>query len=109
MNLLLDVVCPQCLHFLRVQDGEVPTADMSLGHWHKILAVNLTGIFLFCREYLRQLRDHANSLRDSDRSLELERFNAAIVLIGGTASVFGWKGHSAYSAAKSGYGYGLVR
>src|SRR5262245_14870755 len=74
----------------------VPLADLSVKRWEDTLAVNLTSVFLCCREFCRGVRRHGVS-------------DPSAVLIGSTAAVFGEAGHSDYAAAKAGLTYGLAR
>ncbi len=100
-------------------------ADMSLDQWHNTIEVNLTGCFLFAREFMRLLRVH-------------QRISPCIILIGSTcmiiscaskllhplnlierinstllwmhpAGIFGELGHVDYSSSKSGLMYGFMR
>ncbi len=74
----------------------VPLGEMTYKRWNETLAVNLSSVFLCCRELLRGAARH-----------KLEA--PAIVLIGSTAAAFGEAGHSDYAAAKAGLTYGLAR
>jgi 3-oxoacyl-[acyl-carrier protein] reductase len=73
-------------------EAATPIARMSLDRWQDTLAVNLTGAFLCCREFLRHLERRA-----AGGSVE----HAAIVLVGSTAGIFGEEGHGDYAASKS--------
>lgn len=77
-------------------EENVSLADLPMKRWQDTLAVNLTSVFLCCREFCRGVRRH--SVPDP-----------AAVLIGSTAAVFGEAGHSDYAAAKAGLTYGLAR
>ncbi|MCB0215117.1 MAG: SDR family oxidoreductase [Chloroflexi bacterium] len=86
---------------LVVNAGIWPAADeplhrMSMARWQDTLAADLTSAFLCCRAFLRHLA-------------EVPRREAAIVLIGSTAALFGEAGHADYAAAKAGLAYGLTR
>ncbi|WP_379152410.1 glucose-1-dehydrogenase [Paenibacillus sp. sgz5001063] len=39
-------------------ENEVPSEDMTLDNWRRVLDVNLTGAFLGCRESIRYMLDH---------------------------------------------------
>lgn len=77
---------------------EIPMADLSLHQWQNTLAINLTGSFLLCREYLRALRT----------APEAAKRTANVVLIGSTAGKFGEAGHADYATSKSGLMYGFT-
>jgi NAD(P)-dependent dehydrogenase (short-subunit alcohol dehydrogenase family) len=64
-----------------------PTVDMTLDEWNRILAVNLTGVFLHSREAVRAM---------------LPRKSGAIVNIGSYACYFGFPQIAAYAASKGG-------
>jgi len=78
---------------------DVSILDMSLDQWHNTIEVNLTGCFLFAREFLRQLKDGCGGKKDA----------AGIVLVGSTSGIFGEAGHVDYSCSKSGLMYGFMR
>ena len=61
--------------------------EMSLEEWNRILAVNLTGVFLLSREAVRVM---------------IPRKSGAIVNIGSYACFFGFPAIAAYSASKGG-------
>jgi len=84
---------------------EVPISEMSLEQWKNTLDVNLTGVFLFTREYLRQLKSYATTLSKS----ELNELNANVVIVGSTAGEFGEANHADYSSSKSAIKYGFMR
>jgi NAD(P)-dependent dehydrogenase (short-subunit alcohol dehydrogenase family) len=78
--------------------NDAPIADMELDQWSNTLAVNLTGPFLLCRQYLRALRSAPDAVKDT----------ASIIFIGSTAGKFGEAGHGDYAATKSALMYGLT-
>jgi len=84
---------------------DVPVVDMKLSQWKRTLDVNLTGYFLFVREYLRQLRTHASTLSEDQKY----KFNANIILVCSTAALYGEADHADYSASKSAIMYGFMR
>ena len=69
--------------------------EMSLEQWHSTIESDLTSAFLCTRAFLRHL---AASPRDE----------AAIVLVGSTAALFGEADHADYAAAKAGLTQGLT-
>jgi len=69
---------------------------MTLEHWNNTINVNLTGSFLFAREFLRSLEKHA-------------RKTGNIILIASTAGIFGEANHCDYASSKSGMMYGFMR
>lgn len=73
----------------------VPVHEMTLAQWRLTLGVDLTGAFLTCRGFLRHLGD-------------VPRAEAAIVLVGSTAGLFGEADHADYAAAKAGLLHGLL-
>jgi len=83
----------------------VSIADMTLEQWKNTLDVNLTGIFLFTREYLKQLRMHTTAFSAEEKL----SFLATIVIVGSTAGKFGEEGRADYSASKSALMYGFTR
>lgn len=64
---------------------EIEVVDMTLDHWNKVLAVNLNGTMLCCREALRTMTD---------------RRSGSIVNISSIAGVIGNPKRSPYSASK---------
>ncbi len=64
---------------------EVPLWEMSLKQWKETIDVNLTGVFLCVREYLKQLKAFTGKLNDEEKNA----FNACVILIGSTAGKFG--------------------
>ena len=67
----------------------VPIGRLPLERWLDTVAVNLTGAFLCCRAFVRHLE-------------RVPRRDAAIVLVGSTAGIFGEPGHGDYAATKAG-------
>jgi len=84
---------------------DAPVADMKLSQWKKVMDINLTGYFLFVREYLRQLRTHMSTLSDQQKL----NYNASIILVCSTAALYGEADHADYSASKSAIMYGFMR
>lgn len=90
-----------------ISDPEnVEIAEMSLERWSKTIEVNLTGVFLFVREYLRQIKSHLKALSEAAFN-NFKEFS--IVIIGSTAGKFGEAFHSEYAATKSALMYGFTR
>lgn len=75
---------------------DVAVKDMSLAQWNHTIAVNLTGTFLYVREFLRQVE----SARASD--------NISVVMIGSTAGKFGEALHADYAVTKSAMMQGML-
>ncbi len=71
----------------------VPLHAMELAQWQRTIDVNLTGTFLTCRAFLRQVAQQGSG---------------SLVIVGSTAGVFGEEGHADYAAAKSGIQAGLL-
>jgi len=69
---------------------------MSLEQWSNTINVNLTGGFLFAREFLRSLE-------------QFKRETGNIVLIASTAGIFGEANHCDYAASKSALMYGFMK
>ena len=74
------------------QDDE-PVWELSLDRWRRTLAINLDGVFLCCRAFLRHVAKsgHGN-----------------IVMISSTAGLVGEAGHADYAAAKSALAGGFL-
>jgi NAD(P)-dependent dehydrogenase (short-subunit alcohol dehydrogenase family) len=68
--------------------AHAPIADMSLEDWNRVIAVNLTGVFLHSREAVRAIRAHKRG--------------GAIVNIGSYACFHGFPQIGAYAASKGG-------
>eukprot|EP00808_Paulinella_micropora_P013072 g73640.t1 len=97
------------IHVLVGNHGIWPPQDkriweMELSHWNRTLSVNLTGIFLFCREYCRQLKQALEQ-----KKVTRESFTGGVVLVGSTAGKFGEACHADYAASKSALMYGFNR
>ena len=70
-----------------------PVWELSLERWRRTMAINLDGVFLCCRAFLRHVADtgHGN-----------------IVMVSSTAGLVGEAGHADYAAAKSALAGGLL-
>jgi len=77
-------------------EEDVNLVDMDFTRWKRTLAVDLDGVFLCIRGFLRQLRKFPGEY-------------ANIIIVGSTAAIFGEAGHSDYAAAKAAITYGLTR
>ena len=77
---------------------------MSLERWQRTLSINLTGAFLFAREFTRQLKNH---IERTDKGYDGK--DIAIILVGSTAGKFGEAGQLDYATSKSGLMYGFMR
>jgi len=84
---------------------DVPVDQMSLKQWQKNVDVNLTGVFLFVREFFKQLKSYARQMSPQ----ELKQAHASIVIVGSTAGKFGEADHIDYATIKSGLMYGFTR
>lgn len=78
--------------------NDSPIVDMELAQWENTISVNLTGAFLLCRAYLRNLRTASNNVKST----------ASIIFIGSTAGKYGEANHGDYAASKSALMYGLT-
>ena len=74
----------------------VPIHKMSIAQWNQTMAIDLTSVFLSCREFFRNLKRNP-------------RNHASLVIVGSTAAVFGEAGYTDYATAKAGIVYGMVR
>ena len=74
----------------------VELADMDYERWKNTMRVDLDGVFLCIRGFLKQLKKYPEDY-------------ASIIIIGSTAAIFGEAGHADYSAAKAAITYGLTR
>ncbi len=75
---------------------DVPLTDMTLSQWNNTLTINLTGVFLLCKHFMRQLKG---------TSID----NPSIVIVGSTSAMFGERGHADYSSSKSALHSGFVK
>jgi 3-oxoacyl-[acyl-carrier protein] reductase len=71
-----------------------PVWEMSLQRWRETIAINLDGVFLSCRAFLR----HVSTTGSGN-----------IVIISSTAGLIGEAGHADYAAAKSALAGGLLK
>jgi glucose 1-dehydrogenase len=69
--------------------------EMTLDQWNRVLAVNLTGQFLCCREGVREF------LRRGPRP-EVSRALGKIICMSSVHEVIPWAGHVNYAASKGG-------
>lgn len=80
-------------------EKETPLVNMTLDQWNTTLNVDLTGAFLYAREYMRGLHKYCKQ----------EDSNLSMIFIGSTAGKFGEANHSDYASTKSALMYGLTR
>jgi NAD(P)-dependent dehydrogenase (short-subunit alcohol dehydrogenase family) len=86
---------------------DTPLMFMELEQWKNTLDVNLTGFFLFSKEFMLQLYNSESK----------ERANIVMVIfffnikkkVGSTSGKFGEFGHSDYSSSKSAIMYGFLK
>ena len=74
--------------------SDVPLWEMSLERWRATMAIDLDGVFLSCKAFLRYV---------------VSTGSGSIVLVGSTAGVYGEAGHADYAAAKSAVVGGLLK
>lgn len=87
------------LDVLVANAGMWPSVDqplwvMSLERWRETIAINLDGVFLSCRAFLR----HVSTTGSGN-----------IVIVSSTAGLIGEAGHADYAAAKSALAGGLLK
>eukprot|EP01113_Clastostelium_recurvatum_P038423 TRINITY_DN5755_c0_g1_i4.p1 TRINITY_DN5755_c0_g1~~TRINITY_DN5755_c0_g1_i4.p1 ORF type:complete len:171 (+),score=17.92 TRINITY_DN5755_c0_g1_i4:437-949(+) len=78
---------------------------MSLDQFRTTLDVNLVGVFLYTREYMKHLRAYMNTTPEKEKT----NFNASIILVGSTAGKFGEADHVDYACSKSALMYGFMK
>jgi glucose 1-dehydrogenase len=74
---------------------DIGIAEMSLGQWQKVLAVNLTGCFLCAREAVREFRRRGPAPARS-------RAMGKIIFMSSVHEVIPWAGRVNYAASKGG-------
>src|ERR1700726_263039 len=72
-----------------------PVDQMTLTQWQRVISVNLTGVFLCCRESVRAFKKQG-----IDRSVSYA--GGKLILISSVHDVIPWEGHANYAAAKGG-------
>ena len=77
-------------------EEHIEIVNMDYSRWKHTLAVDLDGVFLCIRAFLRQLAKFPGEY-------------ANIIIVGSTAAIFGEAGHADYAAAKAAITYGLTR
>lgn len=80
-------------------------ADMDVEQWRRTHKINVEGTFLTARTWLRQLRDHAQSLKVGDDRLS----NVSLIVVGSESGRFGERGNADYASGKSAVQDGLVK
>eukprot|EP01095_Lingulamoeba_sp_RSL-Kostka_P008434 TRINITY_DN281_c0_g1_i3.p1 TRINITY_DN281_c0_g1~~TRINITY_DN281_c0_g1_i3.p1 ORF type:complete len:209 (-),score=72.24 TRINITY_DN281_c0_g1_i3:78-704(-) len=99
------------IHILIANHGIFPpddvlVKDMSLNQWNNTISCNLTGVFLYAREFLKQLEESKEN-EDLDEYAKSSLETSNIVMVGSTSGMFGEVGHADYSCTKSAMIYGL--
>lgn len=74
---------------------DAPLDEMTLDQWNKVLAINLTGQFLCCREAVREFKRRGVVSRVSCAA-------GKIICISSVHEVIPWAGHVNYAASKGG-------
>ncbi|MBT9332382.1 SDR family oxidoreductase [Paracidobacterium acidisoli] len=69
--------------------------EMTLAQWERVIGVNLTGVFLCCREAVRIFKRQG-----IDRSISYAC--GKLLLVSSVHDIIPWAGHSNYAAAKGG-------
>jgi glucose 1-dehydrogenase len=69
--------------------------EMTLAQWERVIGVNLTGVFLCCREAIKAFKRQG-----IDRSVSYAC--GKLVLISSVHDIIPWEGHANYAAAKGG-------
>jgi len=69
--------------------------DMTMAQWQRVIGVNLTGVFLCCRESIRAFRRQG-----IDRAISYAC--GKLILISSVHDIIPWEGHANYAAAKGG-------
>ena len=72
-----------------------PVDQMTMAQWQRVINVNLTGVFLSCRESVRSFKKQG-----IDRSVSYAC--GKLILISSVHDVIPWEGHANYAAAKGG-------
>jgi len=80
-------------------------ADMEIEQWRRTHQINVEGTFLTARTFLRQLRNHAASLKAGDARLR----NVGLIIVGSESGRFGERGNADYASGKSAIQGGLVK
>jgi len=69
--------------------------EMTLAQWERVIGVNLTGVFLCCRESVRAFKRQG-----IDRAISFAC--GKLILMSSVHDVIPWEGHANYAAAKGG-------
>jgi glucose 1-dehydrogenase len=72
-----------------------PVDQMTMAQWQRVINVNLTGVFLACRESVRLFKKQG-----IDRSVSYAC--GKLILISSVHDIIPWEGHANYAAAKGG-------
>ncbi|KAL7746646.1 hypothetical protein RI367_008046 [Sorochytrium milnesiophthora] len=82
-------------------EDDVPVRDMDLHQWRNTLAVNLDGVFLVTKHWLK-------SVDAEQKRLGVMLDNVAVVVVTSTAGKFGEADHADYACSKAALAYGFV-
>jgi NAD(P)-dependent dehydrogenase (short-subunit alcohol dehydrogenase family) len=80
-------------------------ADIDVEQWRRTHKINVEGTFLTARTWLRQLREHAKSLKEGEDRLN----NVSVIVVGSESGHFGERGNGDYASGKSAVQVGLVK
>lgn len=69
--------------------------EMTMAQWQRVIGINLTGVFLCCRESVRAFKRQG-----IDRSISYAC--GKLILISSVHDIIPWEGHANYAAAKGG-------
>ena len=69
--------------------------EMTLAQWQRVISVNLTGVFLCCRESIRAFKRQG-----IDRAISYAC--GKLILLSSVHDIIPWEGHANYAAAKGG-------
>eukprot|EP01128_Nolandella_sp_AFSM9_P006712 TRINITY_DN3515_c0_g1_i2.p1 TRINITY_DN3515_c0_g1~~TRINITY_DN3515_c0_g1_i2.p1 ORF type:complete len:196 (-),score=38.41 TRINITY_DN3515_c0_g1_i2:18-605(-) len=90
-------------HGIEIEE-DIPIHKLSLEQWNYTIGVNLTGSFLFAREFAKQLVKFAEKMGAEERA----RTFVSLLTIGSTAGKYGEADHVDYSSTKSALQYGFM-
>jgi len=79
--------------------------DMSVEQWRRTHQINVEGTFLTARTWLRQLKEHAATLKVGDMRLQ----NVSLIIVGSESGTFGERSNADYASGKAAVQVGLVR
>ena len=67
--------------------GKTPFEELTADAWHRVIDVNLTGVFFGCKHAVRPMRANGGG---------------SIIITSSAAALVGFRGHAVYGAAKGG-------